>query len=216
MAKGIHFQASSQKATDAVVAALNGGGTVIFPADTVYGMFGCVDSKESTERVYQMKKRPRSKPFGIYTNFDKVADVVHLNPKSQQLIKQIWPDALTLVLNKTANIPDFYTDSPTVGILTARNPMITEVISRVDRPIFGTTCNISGEPSIVQGTEARRFLEEADVLVEDDSLLVYKASSTMIDMTTEPPAIIRHGVVTVDRIEKTVGAVNVELFRLRS
>ncbi|OAD21260.1 Sua5/YciO/YrdC/YwlC family protein, partial [Candidatus Thiomargarita nelsonii] len=95
---------------------VNNGGVVILPADTVYGFFCSAVRREAVERVYQSKQREKRKPFVIYTNKDKVSEVVELNEIAQHLINELWPKALSLILHKKAIIADWFTqNNPTVA-----------------------------------------------------------------------------------------------------
>jgi L-threonylcarbamoyladenylate synthase len=212
---GQFFDRYEPGAVEAAVEALQGGGVALLPADTVYGFFGCADSKESTERVYDIKQRDRGKPFGIYTNARKVEQWVQMNESARLLIKTFWPKAMTIVLPQTDALPRSFTGIGTVGVLTAANPLISEVIERVDRPIFGTTVNYSGEPSITKVADARKFLDKVDVTIGDDSVIVYHESSTIVDCTVEPPAVIREGVVRTDEIRAIFTDLSIDFSRRR-
>lgn len=205
----------SQAAVDEAVAALNAGGVTLLPADTVYGFFGRCDIKESTERVYDIKQRDRGKPFGVYTNERKVEQWVQMNDNARLLMKTFWPKAMTVILPHTDALPDWFTGIGTVGVLTAANPLITEVIERVDGPIFGTTVNYSGEPSIIHATDAMHFLDKVDVMIGDDSIIVYNESSTIVDCTIDPPAVIREGVVATADIARVIDGLGIDFSRRR-
>lgn len=210
---GIFHKQYSQTAVDDAVDALNAGGVALLPADTVYGFFGRADVRESTARVYDIKRRDRGKPFGIYTNEREVEQWVHMNETARTLIKNFWPKAMTLVLPRTDAVPDWFTGIETVGVLTATNPLISAVIDRVEGPIFGTTVNYSGEPSITLADDAMHFLDLVDVMVGDDSIIVYNESSTIIDCTIDPPAVIREGVVSTDAVREVIKDLGIDFSR---
>lgn len=212
---GKFFGEHSSAAVDEAVEALNAGGVTLLPADTVYGFFGRADVQESTERVYQIKHRDRGKPFGIYTNEQEVERWVTLNDDARTLIKSFWPAPLTLILPHTDAIPDWFTGIGTAGVLTAKNPLISAVIERVDGPIFGTTVNYSGEPSIIHASDAMHFLDSVDVMIGDDRVIIYNESSTIVDCTIEPPAIIREGVVSNDAIRGVIDNLGIDFSRRR-
>lgn len=209
------FSDHTPEAVDAAVEALNAGGVTLLPADTVYGFFGRADVKESTERVYDIKKRDRGKPFGIYTNEEQASKWAQLNDNAKLLIDAFWPKAMTLVLPQTDALPAWFTGIGTVGVLTAANPLISAVIERVEGPIFGTTVNYSGEPSILKAADAMKFLNSVDVMIGDDSVIVYNESSTIVDCTIEPPAVIREGVVPTDAIRSVISGLGIDFSRRR-
>lgn len=205
----------SRQAVDDAVTTLGSGGVVLMPADTVYGFFGRADMLQPTERVYEIKRRDRGKPFGIYTNEEKVSRWAVLNPNAQALINTFWPKALTIVLPHTEALPSWFTKIGTVGVLTAANPLLSEVIARVDGPVFGTTVNYSGEPSIIHSSDALEFLGKVDCMIGDDSIIVYNESSTIVDCTTQPPAVIREGVVPTTAIAEVLEGLLVDFSRRR-
>ena len=107
-----------------------------------------------------------------------------------RLIDAFWPEALCLVLPKKPTIPDRFTGGlATIAVMTAANPVISGVVSGVDAPLFGTTVNYSGEPSIRFAADAAEFFDRVDVTIGDDSIPVYHKSSTMVDCTVDPPAV---------------------------
>jgi L-threonylcarbamoyladenylate synthase len=200
---------------DDAVQVLTQGGVALLPADTVYGFFGRCDIKESTERVYNIKQRDRGKPFGIYTNQRKVEQWVEMNDNARLLIDTFWPKAMTVVLPHSDALPGWFTGIKTVGVLTAANPLISEIIERVDGPVFGTTVNYSGEPSIIHASEAMHFLDKVDVMIGDDSIIVYRQSSTIVDCTIDPPAVIREGVVAFSDIAEVMNGLGLDFSRRR-
>jgi L-threonylcarbamoyladenylate synthase len=212
---GNFYGTHTPEAVDDAVAALNAGGVALLPADTVYGFFGRADVKESTERVYDIKRRDRGKPFGVYTNTRQVERWVEMNDSARLLMDTFWPRAMTVVLPQSDALPGWFTGIGTVGVLTAANPLISSVIERVDGPIFGTTVNYSGEPSIIHASEAMHFLDSVDVMIGDDSVIVYHESSTIVDCTIEPPAIIREGVVRTDEIRALIPDLGIDFSRRR-
>ena len=212
---GILFDKHSPEAVDAAVSALNAGGVALLPADTVYGFFGRADVRESAERVYDIKQRDRGKPFGIYTNQQQVRRWVHLDAHAEILIERFWPRALTIVLPRTEAVPSWFTGIATVGVLPAANPLVSAVIERVEGPIFGTTVNYSGEPSIIKAVDAEHFLDSVDVMIGDDDVIVYNESSTIVDCSVDPPAVIREGVVPTAAIADAIPGLYIDFSRRR-
>lgn len=212
---GIYFDKLSEEAVDAAVDALENCGVALLPADTVYGFFGRADDRGSMERVYEIKQRDRGKPFALYTNELEMSNWVHLNATAQKLVTEFWPQALSLVLPKREDtIPDWFGGgTPTVGVLTATNPLITAVIERVNGPLFGTTVNYSGEPSITLAEEAKGFLDVVDVMVGDDSIPIYNRSSTIVDCSVDPPAVIREDAIPIDDLRAVIPDIYVDLGR---
>ncbi len=197
-----------------VIEIIGNGGVGILPADTVYGFFTTANRFASVERIYGIKRRERRKPFVIYTNREKVGDVVHLNEVSEQLIQNVWPKALSLILPKKDIIPDWFTNNqPTLAVMTAQNPVVSQLIAGVDAPVLGTTCNISGEPELKTAAEVFKFIDEVDVLIADDSIPIYNKPSTMIDCTIMPPKIARLSSLTLEELQTVIPDLGIDLER---
>src|SRR5205823_8923901 len=116
------------------------------------------DLRASIDRVYDIKRRDRGKPFIVYTDRRNVGRWVEVTPLAEELMDAFWPQALSIVLRKTPAIPDWFgAGTPTIAVMTASNPIVTAVIERIDAPLFGTTVNRSNEPSSTTSAEAVRF-----------------------------------------------------------
>lgn len=213
---GISFTGNSPEAVSAAVEALSGGGVAILPADTVYDFFGRADVPESVNRVYDIKKRDRGKPFMLYTNREQVAKWAELNAMARRLIDAVWPQPLGLVLNRTSAVPGWFTGgSPTLAVVTASNAIVAPVTDRVAGPLFATTVNYSGEATVRCGDEAMKFAHYVDVFVADDAQVLYNRPSTIVDCTVSPPAIIREGTIPAHVISEIAPEVTFDPSRLR-
>lgn len=194
------------------VEVISKGGVAILPADTVYGFFGSAVNLESVNRVYQIKKREKRKPFVIYTNKEKVHNVAEVNDYAQKYIDSLWPAALCLIVNKKPIISDYFTDNnPTVGVMTAQNEVISRVTKEVDEPIFGTTCNISGEPEIKKAEELMGFVDQVDIMLSGDHIPIYNKPSTIINCIVSPPKIIRLSSLSHEEIKKVTPELEMDL-----
>jgi L-threonylcarbamoyladenylate synthase len=211
-----YFDQATPEAIEAATRVLATGGVALLPADTVYGFFGRADDPGATERVYDIKKRDRGKPFVLYTNAEQVGRWAEVTPVAARLIDAFWPEALCLVLPKKPTIPDRFTGGlATIAVMTAANPVISGVVSGVDAPLFGTTVNYSGEPSIRFAADAAEFFDRVDVTIGDDSIPVYHKSSTMVDCTVDPPAVIREEAIPAAAVREVVADLTVDFTRRR-
>lgn len=209
-----YFENVSGEAIRKCIDSLSEGGVALLPADTVYGFFGRADVPDAVERVYEIKQRDRGKPFVVYTSQGQVRRWADVSSVAEQLIQRFWPAALALILNKTDAIPDWFTNgSPTVAVMTASNPLISGVVDGLDGPLFGTTVNYSGEPSIKKAAEATQFFDAVDVMVADDTIPIYNASSTIIDCTVWPPVIVREEAIPADAVRAVLPNVGINFTR---
>jgi L-threonylcarbamoyladenylate synthase len=205
---------SDSSGINSAIKCIDKGGIAILPADTVYAVFARADIPETVERVYNIKKRERRKPFVIYTNKEKVKDIVHINPSARLLIDRVWPQGLSLILPKKPLINDWFTHGlSTVAVLTAQNKVIVEVVREVSAPIFGTSVNVSGDPEVKTAAEIMPFIDQVDMLIADDSLPIYNQASTMLDCTVDPPKIARLTSISLEYLRTIIPEIGIELSR---
>lgn len=191
------FLNPTEKVARRVANCIEDGGVALFPADTVYGFFGNALDSKSYERVYEIKKRERRKPFVVYTDIARVEEIAYLNPMARKLIERFWPhEALALVLPKRDIISDIFTDGKTtIAVMSAGGEFVSEVIRACNSVIFGTTCNISGMKEITRIDDARNFADQVDFAVGGDQLLKHSVPSTIVDCTGDEPKIIRESAI---------------------
>lgn len=187
------YEAPTVEIARQVAKYIDNGGVVIFPGDTVYGIFGNALDPKSFERVYEIKKRDRNKPFVIYTIKSQVDKIAQMTPMAETLIQKFWPnEALSVVLYKKDIISDSYTHGrDTVAIMSAGGEFISEVLRNSKTFIFGTTCNISGMPEITKIQDTYQFKDEVDLIVGGDHLIKHSVPSTIVDCTGSLPKILR-------------------------
>ncbi len=190
----------------AAVEALRRGGCVIFPTDTVYGVGAAAESDEACERLFELKRREQQKamPILLASAADLPLVAADVPESARRLARRFWPGGLTLVF---ARKPDFHSaalaggDSVAVRIpdhLGAR-----ALINAAGGLLAVTSANVSGNPSPVTAQEAAAQLPGADVVV-DGGPCPGGVESTVVDVTVDPPRIIRVGAIPAERIEEAL------------
>lgn len=151
---------------------LKNDGVIAFVTDTVWGL-GCLPASEkAVKKIYEIKHREAKKPlilmsYDIYPLFDYVKQPIE--KEAQKLIKKHFPGALTLVLDKTENTPDFMTSNlPTVGIRVPDNKTFSDICKNIEGHVLATTsANISGEPPALTYEEALAYIgDKVDLVIE--------------------------------------------------
>lgn len=172
---------------------LSGGGTVVYPTDTVYGLGANLFHEDALQNVYLMKRRPLNKPISLcVSKVEDIQQVAHLNPQLDGIIKKILPGPYTLILNKKEIVPLLITGgTDKIGVRIPDNSICRE-ISR-EFPITTTSANISGHPSPVSAQEARKELDDHPDILIDSGPCSGGISSTVVDLTVSPPRILREG-----------------------
>ena len=183
---------------------------IVFPTETVYGLGASIYDPIAVQKIFTTKGRPQDNPLIIHIADLNQLDslVTDVNEHAKKLMGAFWPGPLTLVLPKSASVPAMITAQlPTVAIRMPKDALAREVIKAAGVPLCAPSANLSGKPS---GTtfEAvyRDFYGKVGIFV-DGGIPEYGIESTVIDMTTKIPTILRPGAVSVEAIENILGMV---------
>jgi len=190
---------------------LRKGGLVAFPTETVYGLGADVLSPEAVQKVFRAKGRPSDNPMIVHISdqgqlFDLVDDEVPV--KGEALAAAFWPGPLTLVMKRTILVSDSVTAGlDTVAIRMPNHPVALALINEVGGGIVGPSANLSGRPSPTNASHVLDDLRGRIDLILDAGACEIGVESTVIDVTVEPPVILRLGGLPVSRIEEVIGRV---------
>lgn len=178
---------------------LKNDGVIAFVTDTVWGL-GCLpNSEKAVKKIYEIKHRESKKPlilmsYDIYPLFDYVKQPIE--KEAQRLIKKYFPGALTLVLDKSENTPDYMTSNlPTVGIRVPDNKTFADICKNIDGHVLATTsANISGEPPALSYKEALNYIgEKVDCVVESFGNEAQGRASTVAGFKDGKTVVYRQG-----------------------
>lgn len=178
---------------------LKNDGVIAFVTDTVWGI-GCLPtSKKAVEKIYEIKKREAKKPLilmsdDIYPLFDYIKQPVE--KQAQKLIKEHFPGALTLVVEKSENTPDFITSNMnTVGIRVPDNETFANICKAIDGRVLATTsANISGENPALTYEEALSYIgDKVDLTIPDYGCVAKGKASTVVGFNNNGVVIFRQG-----------------------
>lgn len=187
---------------------INRGGIVVFPTETVYGIGADALNEEAVDKIFKAKGRPQDNPLIVHiSEFDELYNLVLEVPeKAELLAKSFWPGPLTMILNKK----DILSDKITAGLNTAAirlpvNDIALSIIRESKKPIAAPSANTSGKPS---PTEVSHVIEDlmgkVDMIIDGGSTYI-GLESTVVDMTSSIPMILRPGGVTKEDIIGVLG-----------
>jgi L-threonylcarbamoyladenylate synthase len=177
---------------------LRAGGAVAFPTETFYGLAAALDPA-SVKRIFALKGRPDSKPLLVLVDSVAMAETVaHVSEPARALMKRYWPGALTFVLPARPIVPrDVTAGTGTLGVRVSSHPIAHGLVRTLGEPVTAPSANPSGlEPPTTARAVVAYFGDGLD-LVLDGGPTAGGAPSTVLDMTVDPPAIIRQGAVVV-------------------
>ncbi len=174
-----------------------GGGVIVYPTDTVYGL-GC-DPRNSiaVERVSRIKRREQ-KPFPVLCDsLDSVSRLIVFSDASRALAKKYWPGALTIVAPLKMKLPGrVHQGTRTLGVRIPASTSCVKLISACGGYLVGTSANRSGKPSCRTAQEALKFLGEEVDLILDGGRLIAQAS-TVVRVAGEEIEVLRKGEIRV-------------------
>lgn len=191
---------------DEVASVIFGGGTVIFPTDTVYGI-GCDPCRlEAINTVYDAKKRPAHKPLSLHlATVAEFLEYVPQNTMATLAARRLMPGPVTIVVRR----PPFISEEVSAGLATVgfRVPdhrLCSAILERVG-PLAATSANTSGERPYY-GAGDVNTLPPADLLVENGPT-PHSAESSVIDLSGSVPRLLREGVVSLQTLIARLGPV---------
>ncbi|MBN1405818.1 MAG: threonylcarbamoyl-AMP synthase [Candidatus Omnitrophica bacterium] len=168
---------------------LKKGGIVGFPTETVYGLAADYNNKAAVDRLYEIKKRPKDKPFTIHiAHKEKILEFVDgLDETAKRLIDRFWPGPLTIIV-KTRN-------GEPLGFRMPSNKLALKLIEESRLTIVAPSANISGHPDSVDAFSVVRDFEGLIDMVIDTGRTETETSSTVVDISSLRPRILREGFI---------------------
>ena len=186
---------------------IKNGGIVVFPTETVYGIGANALNAEAVKKIYEIKKRPLSKPITLLVNsIDMIERVAKdITPFEYAIIKKFFPGPLTIILQKKDVVPDIVTSGgSTVGIRMPANEIALELINRAGVPLATPSANISDKPSKTNIKDVMsEFPEGVDCFIDGGKSKIGVAS-TIVQVIDGVPHILRQGTITEEQINKLI------------
>lgn len=203
-------QAPDPVAIAKAAAVLRSGGLVAFPTETVYGLGANALDAAAVARIFKAKGRPPSNPLIVHiAEAGRVSEVAADWPEiAGRLAERFWPGPLTLVLPKRRELPDVVTaGGPTVAVRVPAHPVAQTLLRAAALPVAAPSANRSTELSPTTAAHVLRGLAGRIDLVLDGGPTSGGIESTVLDVTTDPPRLLRPGLVTRSEIEAIVGPI---------
>lgn len=189
------------------------GQLVALPTETVYGLGANAMDAQACKEIFQVKGRPQDNPLIVHVaNLDMVKSLVERwSPEAELCAEKFWPGPLTLVLEKTAFVPDVVSGGlGTVAVRMPRHPVALRLIEEAGVPIAAPSANLSGKPSPTNGIHVWKDLRGRIPLILDAGVCAVGVESTVLDLTGKTPTILRPGGVTKEQLHEVLGEVAVD------
>jgi len=188
------------------------GGLVAFPTETVYGLGADALNPKAVAKIFEAKKRPLEDPLivhiaqkeDLFTLAENIPDI------TQRLTDELWPGPLTLVLKKSSKIPPIVTAG--LGTIAVRMPANTIALVFIEfsqTPIAAPSANLFGRSSPICAQHVLDDLDGRIDIIIDGGKTIVGVESTVLDLTQNPPCILRPGGVSIERLKKILKEVEI-------
>jgi L-threonylcarbamoyladenylate synthase len=189
-------------------AVLSGGGLVAFPTETVYGLGALALDADAVRRIFAAKGRPANNP--VIVHVAEIAEAVAIAAEwpdaAERLARRFWPGPLTLVVPRGGAVPDVTTaGGPTVAIRIPAHPVALALLRAVGAPIAAPSANRSSELSPTRADHVLHGLDGRIDLVLDGGPTIGGIESTVLDVSTSSPRLLRPGLIGPAELEAVVG-----------
>jgi L-threonylcarbamoyladenylate synthase len=192
-------------------AVLRSGGLVAFPTETVYGLGANALDAAAVARIFQAKERPANNPMIVHAGDSTVAQTLAATwpAAATRLSERFWPGPLTLVLPKRPEVPGIVTaGAATVAVRVPAHPVALALLGAAAIPIAAPSANRS---SRLSPTTAKHVLGDLNGRIEmvlDAGPCAVGVESTVLDLTTDPPRLLRPGHITPAAIADVIGPIS--------
>ena len=197
------LQGQIKKAADI----LREGGVIAVPTDTLYGLAASTSSESAVRRIFRLKGRSAGAAMPVLIDTPDRVDqcAVSVPDAAWSLMRSFWPGALTIVLRRSHQIPPIVSGGlDTVALRVPDHHVPRALVSELDTPITGTSANLTGHEGLTTAAEVgREFGREIDLVVDGQAGV--GLPSTVVDLTSPDPSVLRVGAVPTADIEAVLG-----------
>lgn len=193
---------------------LKAGGLVAFPTETVYGLGGDALNPDSSRKIYAAKGRPSDNPLIVHISRleDLTKIVTEVSEKALKLADAFWPGPLTMILPKNDTVPRETTGGlDTVAVRMPSHQAARKMIEYAGGFVAAPSANLSGRPS---PTVAKYVIEDMQGRIDmilDGGEVGIGLESTIVDLTVDPPQILRPGFITDEMLSEVLGTVDADV-----
>ena len=200
---------ADEQAIRAAAAHLRAGRLVAFPTETVYGLGADATDDRAVAAIFEAKGRPRFNPLIVHVpDLEAAAALVRIGERARVLAARFWPGALTLVLPRRTDCPVSLLCSAGLDSLAVRvpgHPVAQALLREAGRPVAAPSANRSGRVSPTTAGHVAEELDQRVALILDGGPCPLGLESTVLDLTAEPPVLLRPGGIAREELENEIG-----------
>lgn len=188
---------------------IRAGGLVAFPTETVYGLGANAFSQDACQKIYKAKGRPSNNPLIVHVNSQEQAEKLAIFNEDAYALSKLWPGPLTMVLPKKINskLAECVTAGlDTVAIRIPAHGLACDLILQSNVPIAAPSANKSGCLSATSQSHVKDSFKNDEIfIIDSEKTTKYGLESTIIDLSTYIPTILRFGFILPQVIEQILG-----------
>lgn len=184
------------------------GGVIAYPTETFYGLGADATSEKAIKKIFAVKGRDFKNPISlIIGQTDDIYPLVkNISESAEKLMAAFWPGALTIVFQAANNVSPLLTaGSGKLGLRVSSHPIALKIVQKLKKPLTATSANLSGMSECSLASEvAGQIGDKIDAII-DQGKTQGEEASTVIDVTCDPPVILREGAISRKAIGKNIG-----------
>lgn len=191
-----------------LAAALRGGAVAAYPTETFYALGAAAFSKRAVARVHRLKGRPADKALSVIVpDLDMVGEIAAFLPDGfVPLAGEFWPGPLTLVLPASPEVPGFLCGpARTIAVRVPPLAWLRHLVRELGEPLTATSANLAGEPALADPAEVKALFDGRIELVVDAGPTPGGRPSTIVDLASGTPRVLREGKIPAARVMAVLG-----------
>lgn len=187
------------------------GDVVAIPTETVYGLAADAEQDSAVAKIFSIKGRPQFNPLIVHGySFEQLSSYIEVSPPFEKLANTFWPGPLTIVAHRRKDAKLSYLVTAgldTVAVRIPAHPIALALLKAYDKPLAAPSANKSNTISPTSATDVITTLKDQIPLIIDGGLTTIGIESTIIDVTTQTPTILRPGGITYENLTNLLGVV---------
>lgn len=189
---------------------LNGGGVIVYPTETLYGIGSLATNRNAINKIFDIKKRASGKPLlTLVKDMDMIKKYFTVRDEQVRLYEKFNKFPTTIILNQKFDFPDeLSAGTRKIGVRISSNKFVKKLFEYIDEPLVSTSANISDQQNITEFEEIfEHFRDKVDLIIDSGNLPVSKGS-TILDLTTHPPKVVRKGDIGEEELKELLSGNN--------
>jgi len=180
------------------------GGIFIYPTETLYGIGAFATDTNAINEIFNVKERARGKPFILLVkNFEMLEKYFIVPEIVRKNSNKFIEEPITIIFNQNTELPEeLSAGSKKIGVRISTNQFVKGLFSYIDIPIVSTSANVSGEENTYSSKQIIELFDNKVDLIIDSGNLPHSNGSSIIDITSTPPKLLREGDIIKENLKE--------------